>query len=1118
MRPDRRRHAPVLTLSLALGLTLAPDAFARDLVLTGTEEEGYARIVAEWSDDSETPPPITARLEGPVLILRFDEAVEIDLDKLKSDLPSYVAVGRETEPGREARLALSRSYRLHVSSSLDLFAIDLVPEAVSADPADIVSPLVEAQRLAAIAAAEAAREAETASIPDPLPVDIRAATAPNRATIGFYWPEEIGYEVNIDPGVIELRFDRRGETDISELRQRLPETITGLETENTDRTFVARISASDGARFTHSQDGDTVTVSVLPAGSDEDVLVPESLLALAASLPVDLIDPPSRRPVRRDDPSPDPVASLEGPVDDLAISRAFTPAPRIVEREIAPRNWNEAVPPSGQVPVTALRSGGAMDIRVGFGDVVPAAVFQRYGDLWIVFPVDGNFDLSGASTLRGAQAVTTRGGLALRMPLEGQPMISVVPEGNDWIIELDGRGPVAQRLLRPARVAGPGGSRIKTDIPELGTLITLDDPIIGDQLHVATAFGPASALSSGLNFIEADFLSSAHGLAIALKADDLAVRQIEGSVVVERPEGLALSTWGVETQALTASALSPAFIDFETWRGGSAEDFSALQSARSRDAAMADLKAWGGRDAVLSLARFYLAWNMGPEALGPLQIVAEEDPAFTSDAQFLGLRAAANIMAGRYSEALEDLEKSSVRSDPAAAAWRGFTHSRRGDWRKARDAFLEAGPMVDAYGAPWADRFHAEAARTLHNLGDLGLAARRADAALAGDDPFALGLAALVKADIQRANGNTDAALASLKRLDAHSWEEIRIRARLRETMLLLERGDISPLEAADRLEALRYRWRGDALELEIVDAVSDVYFKLGRFRESLNASQKAVQRFPDLPGSRDMRIAQQDRFKTMFLEGDADTLDPIQALAMFYEFQDLTPIGPDGDRMVRQLSGRLVAFDLLEPAADLLSYQVENRNLIGASRAKIAADLAAIYLMDKRPEDALRVLNMSRSIGLPDELRQERRLLEAGAHMEMNRFGHAAELLESLETTDARNLLAEVHWRARDWSKAALALADTLPEPGAVTPADHGSIIRTAVAHRLAGEAAALTALRGRYGDVMAQTTHADTFDLISGTTDVSGTQLSQAVRRLADTRTADAFSAQLKQRFSDS
>src|SRR5690606_4824977 len=119
--------------------------------------------------------------------------------------------------------------------------------------------------------------------------------------------------------------------------------------------------------------------------------------------------------------------------------------------------------------------------------------------------------------------------------------------------------------------------------------------------------------------------------------------------------------------------------------------------------------------------------------------------------------------------------------------------------------------------------------------------------------------------------------------------------------------------------------------------------------------------------------------FSDLFLNGKADALPPVKALGLFYDFRDLTPVGSRGDEMVRLLADRLVQVDLLDQAADLLKHQVENR-LRGAGRAQVAADLAVVYLVARKPQAALQVLRRTDQAELPRLLDRQRRFVEARA------------------------------------------------------------------------------------------------------------------------------------------
>ena len=81
-----------------------------------------------------------------------------------------------------------------------------------------------------------------------------------------------------------------------------------------------------------------------------------------------------------------------------------------------------------------------------------------------------------------------------------------------------------------------------------------------------------------------------------------------------------------------------------------------------------------------------------------------------------------------------------------------------------------------------------------------------------------------------------------------------------------------------------------------------------------------------------DMRSA----FEDLFLKGKADKMPPIDALALFYEFIELTPIGPNGDEMIRRMADRLVAVDLARArrhASQLSGHQAARRRGAGTSR-----------------------------------------------------------------------------------------------------------------------------------------------------------------------------------------
>src|SRR5205814_3389675 len=106
----------------------------------------------------------------------------------------------------------------------------------------------------------------------------------------------------------------------------------------------------------------------------------------------------------------------------------------------------------------------------------------------------------------------------------------------------------------------------------------------------------------------------------------------------------------------------------------------------------------------------------------------------------------------------------------------------------------------------------------------------------------------------------------------------------------------------------------------------AQLYADLGRYRDALTASRSATRIQPNAEPSRQMQDAASALFVDIFLGLKGDTLPPVEALALFYEFSELTPIGRRGDELIRRLADRLVSVDLLEQASDLLQYQIDTR------------------------------------------------------------------------------------------------------------------------------------------------------------------------------------------------
>jgi hypothetical protein len=261
--------------------------------------------------------------------------------------------------------------------------------------------------------------------------------------------------------------------------------------------------------------------------------------------------------------------------------------------------------------------------------------------------------------------------------------------------------------------------------------------------------------------------------------------------------------------------------------------------------------------------------------------------------------------------------------------------------------------------------------------------------------------------------------------------------------------------------------------------------------------------------------------FDSLFLGGKADAMPPIEALGLFYDYRDLTPIGRRGDEMIRRLTDRLVAVDLLDQAAELLQHQVDHR-LQGGARAQVATRLAVIYLMNHKPELAIATLQATRTAELSNELRDQRLLLEARAMSETGRHDLALELIANIDSHEAVRLRADILWAARRWRPAAeqieMLYGDRWREFTPLSETECSDVLRAAIGYSLADDALDLARFRERYLPKMADTPDRRAFDLVSAPVGSGSAEFQDIAKRVTGADSLEAFLRDMRKRYPDS
>jgi hypothetical protein len=305
-------------------------------------------------------------------------------------------------------------------------------------------------------------------------------------------------------------------------------------------------------------------------------------------------------------------------------------------------------------------------------------------------------------------------------------------------------------------------------------------------------------------------------------------------------------------------------------------------------------------------------------------------------------------------------------------------------------------------------------------------------------------------------------------------------------------------------LELLSMLWRGDNIELKTLYVLSKIYAETARYSDAFAVTRAATRLQPNAPESRQAQDAASALFVQLYLGPKGDEMAPIDAIGTFYEYRELTPIGRRGDEMIRRLADRLVGVDLLDQAADLLQYQVDKR-LEGAARAQVAARLAMVYLMNRKPDRAIAALRSTRIADLSGELRQQRLLLAARAQSDVGRHDLALDIISN-------------YWASRHWREASeqieLYYGDRWRDFTPLNASEKADVIRAVVGYALAEDAIGLSRFREKYAPLMSGDADRLAFDSASKPVATSSAEFAQIARMAAS---VDGFIREMKTRFPD-
>jgi tetratricopeptide (TPR) repeat protein len=1127
--------------------------------LAVTVNDGYARLVFSASEYIDA----TARVSGNVLIITFKRPIDVAVDRVADQAPDYIGAARSDPDGTAVRMALARNVTVNSMAAGEKFFVDLLPDTWTGVPPGLPQDVVDdLARRAHEAELQMQHERQLAAQKKIAPIRVHVATQPTFTRYIFDVTSQTSVSADRTKERLVLNFDAPITFDLADAQAALPAAVQGISSELESSTALVRFMLVAGVDVRTFRDENGYVVDVVNADANADApsqapaaaqqsVAPNEGGAAGANRAVTLDTPNVEAPATIAAQSPPPAATTPQTVTAPAEAKSEPPAP--TADAVVPAPANPPAPPAAaaiqpaaaaakatdvgsspsathhqtdagdKVAVELAHQGANLKLSFPFKAPIATAVFHRGDMLWFVFDTTADIDLSAldgeaSHTVVGYDFTHSADAGIVRIKLDRPHLSSVASAGPVWSVEIGDSVLEPSRALAITRnMIGPNRSNVTIPFEQPQKLHRVADPDAGDSLLVVTALAPTRGFIHTQDFIEFRALASTQGVVIEPLADDINVELAPDKVVVGRPNGLTLSS--SLQSVLHGSGLVPTMFDSQIW----GFDREATYVERQAHLLAAAASASENRRLAprLDLARFYLARDMYPEAKGVLDVALADNHPAAEDVSAMVLRAVAEDMMNRPEEALKDLDDPAIGDQHDAPLWRALAYARQGKWAKARGGFKTVEASVATLPIELQRVALKDEMRSAIEVGDYdGASTELNDFQTIGVPHDMEPVLAVLMGRLAEGMGRKEDALAAY-RTAADSWDRpAAAQGLLRETLLRYSLGDLKRNDVISQLESLTTIWRGDETEIEALKVLAHLYTEDGRYRDAFYVMRSAMAAHPDSEMTRQIQDEAATTFDSLFLAGKGDAMPAIDALALFYDFRELTPIGGRGDEMIRRLADRLVSVDLLDQAADLLQYQVDHR-LQGAARAQIATRLAVIYLMNRKADRALATLRATRTADLSNELRNQRLLLEARALSDLGRHDLALEVIGNLDGREVLRLRSDIMWAARRWGDSAeqieLMYGDRYKDFEPLTETERQDILRAEIGYALGSDMLGLGRFREKYAAKMAGTPDARAFEIVSAPLGTSGQEFGAIAHAAASVDTLESFLRDMHARYPD-
>lgn len=805
--------------------------------------------------------------------------------------------------------------------------------------------------------------------------------------------------------------------------------------------------------------------------------------------------------------APKPRPRPEAPAEEKKIEKAKTEEPKskLKTSDLAPEK-KEAVKEEKPATVQPAMPPANEFVRFPFAQNVSAAIFLRGNTLWAIFdkPSRMNVQALVKDGIAEAHQLPDRHGTILQLKVKPEVDVKSLWIARDdfaWVIN-KGKPPVVTPIAVETTL-GEGAS-VKMKVLQAADPLTFTDPEVGDELFIVPVRDPSNFVSPGRRFIDMHLLPTLQGVAIRRMSEPVrfkvdregvnitSMQNLVASEVVLRPQ--VEETASAEEKAAAVSLTNDSMFPFAEnpdpaeFMPGYYSGIKALSEAPEAELNNQRLK----------LAEFFFTQGYYSESLGLLREILDTDPEFSDGEHVRDTIAAALYLMGRYDQAGEAFNAlvSSAHSPEFKDEQKLWLWASN---QKDAEENLSVPKPLEGFDPAWAlQKYMASYPVALRRDFMLLLASQMIEQSRTGlAREFLEKLAKLSpnKAEADYAGylharaleieRKDDMAIAAYNKLLEHADNG---RARVSASLALakfLKMTNKAPLpDLIKMLEAERLGWRGNRLEIDLLRTLGNFYIENKNYIEGLRTWRTLVSNYSGTQTSLEVAGDMAKVYASLFDSTEAYQMSPVQALGIFFEFNELMPVGVQGDRISRKLAEHLESVDLLESAAAILTHQVRYRSQ-GADRAQLAAKLTELHLANNRVDLATEVLTAMEKEQIPDNLKAQFRALKSELLIRQEKYDEALALIKDDAIPEATELKLAIYWNQQQWEHVIAILEPKIKARAAnqdsLTPDEEQRVLRLAIAYSKLRRWSDIDWIKDAYGKRIKTEEVGDAFDFVT-------------------------------------